>query len=311
MRKPPVDRRLFLKQIAAWSAGATLAPPLFRILPQALAEESPKPVLAVAKGSDYEALVAKVLEPLGGIKAFVKKGEKVVVKPNIGWDRKPELAANTHPLVVRAIVKAALDAGASKVMVFDRTCNEMRRCYASSGIIEAIKGIEDSRLSWGHIEEEDRKFVPVKIEKAKDVKEWSFYKDALDADCYINVPIAKHHQLAKLTLGLKNIMGVIGGNRGQIHQAMGQRIADLNTVIRPRLNIMDATRILLRNGPVGGKLEDVKVLDTLLASPDIVAIDSYATTFFDMKPEEVDATVAASKLGLGEMDLSRVKVVKV
>ena len=311
MRKPPVDRRLFLKQIAAWSAGATLAPPLFRILPQALAEESPKPVLAVAKGSDYEALVAKVLEPLGGIAAFVKKGDRVVVKPNIGWDRKPEQAANTHPLVVKAIVKLALDAGASKVMVFDRTCNEMRRCYVSSGIIDAVKTIGDARVSWYHVEDEDKKFVPVKIEKAKDIKEWQFYKDALEAECYINVPIAKHHRLSKLTLSLKNVMGSIGGNRGEIHQAMGQRIADLNTVLRPKLNVMDATRILLRNGPVGGKLEDVKVLDTLIASADIVATDAYATTLFDQKPEEIEATAAAAKLGLGEMDLARVKIVKV
>jgi len=306
-----MDRRSFLKQVATWSAGMTALPPVFHIVPEALAAESPQPMLSIAKGTDYEKLVAKVLEPLGGISAFVKKGDRVVVKPNIGWDRKPEHAANTHPLVIKSIVKAVLDAGASKVMVFDRTCNEMRRCYSSSGIIDAIKEIKDGRLSWNYIEDADKKFVPVKLEKAKDVKEWQFYKDALEADCYINVPIAKHHKLAKLTLGLKNIMGVIGGNRGQIHQSIGQRIADLNTVIRAKLTIIDATRILLRNGPVGGNLEDVKVLDTLFASPDMIAADAYATTLFDMKPEDVESTSAGYKLGLGEMNLSRVKIVKV
>jgi uncharacterized protein (DUF362 family) len=233
------------------------------------------------------------------------------VKPNIGWDRKPEQGANTHPLVVKALVEAALDAGASKVMVFDRTCNESRGCYASSGIVDAIKTIDDGKLSWFYVEEKDRKFVPVKVEKGKDLKTWEFHRDALEADCYINVPIAKHHKLSKLTLGLKNIMGVIGGNRGQLHQALGQRIADLNTVVRPTLTLVDATRILLRNGPVGGKIEDVKVLDTLIASSDIVAADAYATTLFDMKPADVDATRFAAELGLGEINLDRVKILKV
>jgi len=311
-----MDRRAFLKQVAAWSAGITALPPLFRILPEAIAAETAaagQPVISVAKGTDYAALVGKVLEPLGGISAFVKKGDRVVVKPNIGWDRKPELGANTHPEVVKAVVKAALDAGASKVMVFDRSCDEMRRCYAASGIIDAVKTVKDDRLSWYYVEEKDKKFVPVKIEKGRDagLKEWEFFKDAMEAECYINIPIAKHHRLAKLTLGLKNIMGIIGGGRGGIHQNMGQRLADLNTVVRPKLTIMDATRILLRNGPKGGDLKDVKVLDTLVASADTVAADAYSTTFFDMKPADVDATRAAAEMGLGEMDLNKVKVVKV
>jgi uncharacterized protein (DUF362 family) len=305
-----VDRRDFLRQVAAWSTGAALVPATFRIHPEFLAEEAPKPILAVAKGSDYAALVAKVLEPLGGMQAFVKKGDKVVVKPNIGWDRKPEQAANTHPLVVKAVVKAALDAGASKVLVFDRTCNEMRRSYAASGIIKALEELANDKVAWFHVEDKDRKFVPVKIEKAKDVKEWQFHKDALEADVYINLPIAKHHRLATLTLGLKNIMGVIGGDRGQIHQAMGQRVADLNCVVKPKLTLIDATRILLRNGPVGGNLEDVKVLDTLIASPDCVAADAWATTLFDRKPEDIDATKAAAAMGLGIMDLSRIKIIQ-
>ena len=301
-------RREFLKQVTAWSAGLTALPPVLRVVPEALAAEAPQPLVAVAKGTDYEALVAKVLEPLGGMSAFVKKGNRVVIKPNIGWDRKPEQAANTHPLVVKALVKAALDAGASKVMVFDRSCNEARRCYPSSGIMEIVQGIKDDKVSCTYIDE--RKYMPVKMEKGKAVQSWEFYRDAVEADCYINVPIAKHHRLARLTLGLKNIFGVVGGERGQLHQSMGQKIADLNTVVRSKLTIMDATRILLRNGPVGGKLEDVKVLDTLVASADIVACDAYSTTFFDMKPGEVDATKAAADLGLGEMDLNRIKVVK-
>jgi len=308
-----MDRRDFLKQVTAWSAGATLAAPLFHVGSILAAENQPKgqPVVAVVKGTDYGALVAKVLEPLGGMKAFVKQGDRVVVKPNIGWDRKPEQGANTNPEVVKAIVKLALDAGAKQVLVFDRSVNDVRRCYVASGIQAAVEGLKDPRAQC--VFQDQKKFVPVKIENAKSLNQFDFYKPALesDCDCYINVPIAKHHLLSKLTLGLKNAMGVIGGNRGLIHQQnIHHRIADLNLVIKPKLTIMDATRILLRNGPTGGKLEDVKVLDTLAASADMVAVDAYATTLFGMKPEDIGATVAANQLGLGEIDLGKVKIVE-
>jgi len=307
-----MDRREFLRQVTAWSGGLSVARPVFNVGAILAAEPQPKdkPVVAVAKGKDYAALVSKVLEPLGGMKAFVKKDARVVVKPNIGWDRKPEQAADTHPDVVKAIVKLALDAGAKQVLVFDRPVNEARRTYASSGIQAAVEGLKDDRAQCVFID--NKKFVPVDIKDAKSINKFDFYKDAMetDCDCYINVPIAKHHSLSKLTLGLKNVMGVIGGNRGEIHKQIHQRVADLNLVIRPKLTIMDATRILLRNGPTGGKIEDVKVLDTLAASADIVAVDAYAATLFEMKPEDVGATVAANKLGLGEIDLSKVKVVE-
>ena len=305
-----MERREFLRQVAAWSAGAAVVP-LFRVRPLA-AEEKPQgqSVVAVAKGKDYEALVAKVLEPLGGMKAFVKPGARVVVKPNIGWDRKPELAGNTHPDVVKAVVKLALAADAKQVLVFDRTVNDARRCYVASGIQAAVESIQDKRAQCSFCDA--KKYVPVDIQNAKSLTKFDFYKDALetDCDCYINVPIAKHHNEAKLTLGLKNAMGVIGGNRGAIHQKIHQRVADLNLVIRPKLTLMDATRILLRNGPSGGNPADVKVLDTLVASADIVAVDAYSTSFFDLKPQDVGAIAAAKELGLGESDLSKVKVVE-
>jgi uncharacterized protein (DUF362 family) len=307
-----MDRRQFLEQVAAWSAGACLATPVFDVRSILAAEAKPKsnPLLAVAKGQDYDALVDSVMKPLGGIGAFVQKGARVVVKPNIGWDRTPEQAANTHPDVVKAVVQRCLDAGAKRVLVFDRTCNDARRSYAKSGIQAAVEAIGDSRAKC--VFQDQKKFVPVKIAKATSIKQFDFYKDAMetDCDCYINLPVAKHHVLAKLTLGLKNIMGVIGGNRGEIHKDLGARIADLNLVVYPTLTIIDATRILLRNGPTGGKLEDVKTLDTLVASTDTVAADAYATRFFGLKPDDIASTVAAAKLGLGEIDLTKVKVVE-
>jgi uncharacterized protein (DUF362 family) len=303
-----VNRRNFLKELARYTAGLTLMPPLFSIVPRALGE-SPPPLLALGEGNDYAALVSKVLGPLGGMKAFVKKGERVVVKPNIGWDRTPEQGANTHPEIVKTVVNLALEAGASQVLVFDRPVNEERRCYVNSGIKAAVESLKDRRAQCLFMD--SRKFVSVRIARGKSISEWEFYRDALEADAYINLPVAKQHSSSGLTLGLKNIMGVIGGSRGKIHFNLGQRIADLNTVLKPKLTLIDATRILVRNGPQGGDLKDVKVLNTLLASIDTVAVDAYAATFFNLKPEEVESTRAAYQLGLGEMDLKKIKVVRV
>ncbi|MBI5584981.1 MAG: DUF362 domain-containing protein [Deltaproteobacteria bacterium] len=301
-----MDRRTFLKELALWTAGLTVTPPLFQILPESRAEGGT--LLALAEGTDYGALVSRVLSPLGGLAAFVKKGDRVVIKPNIGWDRTPEQAANTHPLVVKALVRLTLEAGAAQVQVFDNPCNEERRCYVNSGIKAAVESLGDRRVSCPFLDR--RKFVPIRIAKGKSVSEWEYYRDALEADCYINVPVAKHHSSAGLSLGLKNVMGAIGGFRGKIHFSLGQRIADLNTVLKPRLTVIDATRILLRNGPQGGDVRDVKILNTLIASADTVAADAYATTLFQMKPEEVESTVAGYKLGLGEMDLKKIRVIK-
>jgi uncharacterized protein (DUF362 family) len=306
-----MNRREFLEQVGRWTLGSTIAPPLFRILEtNASAQpvaEGLRPKVAWAKGEDYAALVSRCLAPLGGMTAFVKPGQTVVVKPNIGWDRAPEHAANTHPVIVASVVKAALDAGARSVQVFDHTCNEPRRCYARSGIRAALDAMNDDRVRLELVDA--RKFVPIQIAKGQSIQQWDFYKEALQADVYINLPQAKVHSLAKLSLGLKNVMGVIGGNRGDIHRDMGQRLADLATVLKPHLTIIDATRILVRHGPQGGNVEDVKVLDTLVASEDPVAADAYATTLFDMRPEELPSTVAAHTAGLGVMDLAKIELV--
>ncbi|MDH4333608.1 MAG: DUF362 domain-containing protein [Desulfobulbaceae bacterium] len=293
--------------MALWSAGLSLSVPLFRI-PNVLAEGSISPLLTHATGKDYAELVSRVLSPLGGMGKFVKSGDKVVIKPNIGWDRSPDQAANTHPRVVRALVEQALDAGAAEIKVFDRTCNEARRCYVNSGIQDALAGIKDKRVKVFH--PDDRKYVPVDVKRGKAVNRLEIYQDALEADSYINVPVAKHHSLSRLTMGIKNSMGVLGGRRGALHHNLGQKLADLATVVQPKLTVIDATRILLDNGPQGGDLADVRVLDTLVASADPVAADAYTTTLFGLKPEEIESTVAAHGMGLGEMDLKKIKIVK-
>ena len=302
-----MDRRQFVKDVLLWTAGLSLGVPCLKILPVQAA--SVAPILGVAVGRDYRLLVIKAVAAAGGIGAFVKTGDTVVIKPNMGWDRTPELGANTHPLVVRTLAELALDAGAAKVQVFDHTCNEKRRCYTNSGIIDELEKLGDKRVQWEHID--PRKFVPVDIAKGKSLKRWDIYKDALAADCYINVPVAKHHGLSRLSLGLKNSMGIIGGNRGRLHHNLGQELADLATVVQPKLTVIDATRILLRNGPQGGRQEDVKEMHTVIASADPVAADAYATTLFDMQPGDIASTVAAYEMGLGEMDIDKMEITTV
>jgi uncharacterized protein (DUF362 family) len=292
-----MDRRTFLKGTAASLVAGSL---LGR---QALAGSGS--TVAVAEGGDYAAITRRAVAALGGMGAFVKRGDVVVLKPNMGWDRAPEFAANTHPLVVRALAEECLAAGARRVKVFDHTCNDPRRCYINSGIQLALKGMKGVEVK----QIEPERFRKVLL-NGQFLKEWELYDEALNANVFINVPIAKHHGLSRLTLGLKNIMGVMGGNRGYTHRNLEVALADVNRVLKSHLTVIDATRILTAHGPQGGSLADVRVLNTIVASRDIVAADAYATTLFGMRPADIPTTVAAARRGLGEMDLRRIQVIK-
>jgi len=267
------------------------------------------PVVVMAKGEGPGRLARAAVAALGGMASFVKKGETVVVKPNIGWDRKPEFAANTHPELVREVVLMCLEAGAAKVKVFDRPCNDPRRCYTNSGIAPALAEIKDTRLEVSYIDE--RRFKDVVVPGGKLITNWPVYEDVLGADKLINLPIAKHHNAAVLTLGMKNVMGVIGGNRAVLHKNIHEYLPDLNKVVKSHLTIVDATRVLVANGPQGGRLEDVKVLNTVVAGADIVAADSVACTLFGLGPKDVRYVQLAQEHGLGIADLSRINVKKV
>ncbi len=292
-----MDRRTFIK---ATGTAVLLAPTLIK---EACAAHEPS-LVAVAEGADYAAITRRAINAVGGMKKFVKPGDVVVVKPNIGWDRSSELAANTHPLVVKTVVEECLAAGAKKVKVFDNTCNDSRRCYVNSGIEGALKGMKGVECK--QIETERFKKVTL---NGQFLKEWELYDEALSANVYINVPVAKHHGLSKLTLGLKNVMGIMGGSRGFIHRNLDVALADVNAHVKSHLTIIDATRILTAHGPQGGNIADVKVLNKVIASTDTVAADAFATTLFGLKPSDIAVTVAAYKRGLGEMNLSKIKVV--
>jgi uncharacterized protein (DUF362 family) len=299
-----MERRDFLK-IGAGGAAGLAASGVLSPLTGVLAA-SARPDLVVVHGIQAETATRAAVDAMGGMKAFITKGDVVVIKPNIGWDRTPEQAADTNPAVVATLILMCLEAGAKKVKVFDRTCNDPRRCYVQSGIEPAAQkaGAEVSHI-------DDRKFKEVAIPKGEAIKSWPLYRDILEADKIINVPIAKHHSLSGLTLSFKNWMGVMGGSRGRIHQNINESLVDLATVIRPTLVILDAVRILTANGPQGGNLKDVKQLDTIIAGVDQVAVDSYGATLFGKMGADLGVVAAAHRRGMGTMDLDKLIIKRI
>jgi uncharacterized protein (DUF362 family) len=225
------------------------------------------------------ALLRAALQKMGGMGRFISRGDVVVIKPNIGWDRPPELAANTNPELVAELVKECLQAGAKRVKIFDRTCNNPLRCYANSGI-EAAAAAVGAEVS--HIDES--RFKEISLKSGEVLKTWPIYQDYLEADKIINVPIAKHHGLSRLTLGLKNLMGVMGGSRGQLHNNFQKKLIDVVSEILPTLTVIDAYRILTDNGPSGGYPADVKLTRTLVMSPCPVAADMAVLDLFEGRP---------------------------
>lgn len=263
------------------------------------------PDLSVIEGSSPSKITEMAINALGGMRRFISRGDVVVLKPNMAWDRTPEQAANTNPEVVGEVVRLCFEAGAKKVKVFDRTVNDPRRCYVQSGIMEAAK-----RFGAEVFYVDDRKFKEFTI-NGEVLKRWPLYTEVFEADKVINIPIAKHHGLAKLTMAIKNWMGVMGGSRRQIHQRLDESLADIAMIIRPTLTILDATRILIRNGPQGGSPEDVKVLNTVIAGIDQVAVDSYGATLFGMRGEDLGYVMVSARRGLGEMDISKLRIKKI
>ncbi len=263
--------------------------------------------LSVARGGDAAAITAAAVAALGGMQTFVRRGDDVVIKPNIctGYHG-PEYAATTNPDVVGQLVGLCRAAGAGRVRVMDTPFGSSAdEAYSVSGIQAAVQkagGTMELMAPSG--------FKNFRIPDGRDITEWPIYRDILACDVLINVPIAKTHGLTRLTLGGKNFLGVVL-SPGDLHSNIGQRTADLVSVCRPTLTVIDAYRILTANGPTGGDLNDVEKLDTVIASTDIVAADSYAATLFGLGGADVPYVRAAAAMGLGEMDLEKVDIRKV
>ena len=256
-----------------------------------------------ARQGEPRTLVQKVLGDLGGIGRFVRPQDVVVIKPNIAWDRTPEQAANTNPELVAEVVRQCRDAAAKRVIVTDVSCNEARRCFHRSGIAAAAQeaGAEVILPDPDLFREVDLGGVMLKT--------WSVFTPFLEADKIINMPIAKHHGLCGVTLGMKNWYGILGGQRSRLHQQIHQSLVDLAGFMLPTLTIMDCYRILLRNGPTGGNLEDVALKKTVVAGTDPVALDAYvAKAYWNLDPEHLPYLQLAANRGLGTLEFEKLAV---
>ncbi len=310
---PQLTRREFLRDVAATTAAAAGAVALgylaysddpvrreesvvhrlrdFRVEPSAT-----HPVLAVVRGTEAEPMVREAVARLGGMERFVHKGERVLIKPNVGWDRQPEQAANTSPEVVGALVRLCREAGASAVWVSDVSLNDPARCFFRSGIQTAAQDAgAEVRLPGAN------DFVTTDMGGSL-LRVWPVSRFFHEVDRVINVPIVKHHSLCGCTLAMKNWYGVLGGRRNQLHQDIHTSIVDLAQAVRPTLTVMDAIRVLKRNGPTGGSLGDVAIENTVVAGLDEVAIDAWSLQLLGLTPDRVAYLPMGEARGLGKVD---------
>lgn len=315
-----MDRRDFLKTLAAAGALITVkSNGMMDVMASALPAAAPASgskseyadLAAIMNGEPVPMLQA-ALKELGGIGRFVRKGQKVVIKPNIGWDRTPELAGNTNPEIVAELIRLCLAEGASEVKVFDHTCDRQANCYPHSGIEAAVKKAGGIMVP----ADQESEYVSVDIPKGVALKKAKVHKAIVDCDVWINVPILKNHGGALMTAAMKNHMGIVfdrmAVHRGGLHQC----IADICTYKPAALHIVDAYRTLATNGPQGKSASDVVLTKALFASTDIVAVDTAAGKFFtqinkNIKFENIEHISDGQKLGLGTMDLDAINVQKI
>lgn len=301
----PVTRRRFIETTAATAAAISWHNPLFAA-PEPDAE-GPWDLVAVRNGEPVE-MFHSGIAALGGMRAFVKKGQAVVIKPNIAWDQPPEVPANTNPDLVAAIVRECLKAGAAKVTVFDHTCHNWERSYKTSGIAKAV---EDAGGSMAAANLEDH-YREVELPKAKTLKKTLVHKEMLDCDVFINVPVLKHHGGAKLSLTMKNLMGVVWDRRYFHENGLDQCIADLCFAPKkPDLCIIDAYRILRKNGPQGRAQEDGELARYQMLGTDMVALDAAAAKLYGMNPADLGFVRIAGEMGAGQADLAKVRIKRI
>ena len=293
-----MDRRKFIKTSAFLTGG------IFLKGNQILGKETTIPDLVMVKDGQPAEMARKTFELLGGVSRFVAKGDYVLLKPNLSWDRAPEYAATTNPELVAEIVRLCFQAGAKKVVILDNTCADARRSYDACQIpVYAQQAGADVRFV------RENQFVETPIPNGTNLKSWPIHQEVFNADKLISIPILKHHGIPGITSGFKNMMGLLGGQRGRIHRPFSENIVDINRVIKPNLTIIDAIRVLRRNGPQGGNLNDVEQMNILLAGTDRVLVDAWAAKIFGLNPLTVEYLKLAHSAGLGEIDTEKFKPV--
>ncbi len=299
----PITRRESIKKLLKLSGSLALSGSTL------LSIQNPRPVAASSTANSFivdaegktpgyaiRDLVQKTVDAAGGIKAFIGKGDVVAIKPNISWARTPNLSATTHPEVLKAVIELCQEAGAKKVKVVDNTIHGARRCFAITGagavaketganlVVPRSSLMRDMRLN-GH---------------RLDI--WPVFTPVIEADKLINLPVAKVHGLSELTLGMKNWIGAVGGRRYALHQDIHQTIVDLAQFFKPTLTLIDAIRVMIKNGPSGGSLADVAVMNRLILSNDPVAADARAASIFGYAPDDIGFIRLGKKWQLGHYD---------
>jgi uncharacterized protein (DUF362 family) len=261
------------------------------------------PDLAVSQGDDPRGLLRRAIDDLGGIRRFIGRGDVVVIKPNVAWDRTPPQAANTNPDVVAEMALLCREAGAKSVIVTDVSIHDPRRAFERSGIAQAARAAGAEVVL-----PEPRRFRRVDL-GGEVLGVWPVFQPFLEADKMINMPIAKHHSLTGVTLGIKNWYGILGGQRRRLHQRIHESLADLAAFMRPTLTVLDAWRVLLRNGPTGGNLEDVALKKTLIAGTDPVALDAWAArAWWNLDAQQLPYLKLASARGLGTAEFDKLRI---
>lgn len=309
-----MDRRDFLKTLAVAGAALTVQhSEAMDVLAQTFTNAGGGKVdLVAVMGGEPEIMFRRAIAEMGGMKAFIKPGQKVVVKPNIGWDKIPALAGNTNPKLVAEIIKQCFAAGAKEVTVFDHTCDDWQKCYKNSGIEAAAKAA-GAKVMPAHLESYYR---TISLPQGKKMKSAKVHEAILNSDVWINVPILKNHGGANLTISMKNHMGIVW-DRGFFHQNdLQQCIADICTLQKKAvLNVVDAYRIMKTNGPRGRSASDVVLTKGLFISQDIVAVDTAAAKFFnqvrDMPLDSVAHLANGQALKVGTMDLDRLNIKRI
>ena len=308
-----MKRRDFFKSAAAVGVATILSSKtLGANSPSSKMAVHSEPDLVAVMGGEPDVMLIRALKELGGIGHYVKNGDKVVIKPNIGWDRKPEMAANTNPVLVGALVKLCKNAGASEIIVFDHTCHDWKKSYTNSGIEKAVTDAGGKMVPGN----DEVYYRDVELPHGVNMKKNKVHKAILDCDVWFNVPVLKHHGGAKNSISMKNLMGIVW-DRGFYHgHDLHQCIADTATFHKkPALNIVDAYRIMKSNGPQGKSEADVVMLKSLIISPDFVAADTAALKMFSqVQPtdiKDVRHIGLAEKLNVGTQDLEKLNVKKI
>ncbi len=310
MKNKEINRRDFIQKSTMAGIAGTFALSFggySKVLGEELIQDHVSPDMIAIRGGEPAAMFKKAIEAWGGMKRVVKPGQTVVVKPNIGWNVTPDRAANTNPQLVEAIVRECLNAGAKEVFVMDHTADVWTKCYKNSGIERATKDAGGKMVPGNN----ERDYKTVHIPKGKRLKTVKVHDLILTTDVLINVPVLKHHVSTKLSLGMKNLMGIVWDRQWWHKNDLHQCIADFASYCKADLTIVDAYRVMKRNGPMGVSTDDVLLQKALLLGSDPLALDVASTKMFGMNPQDVGYIRLSEDLDIGTSDLSQMSIQKI